>query len=173
MSSQALEYVDEEGMVDVVEMAELSEEVERERRALWVKSMMGMMSETVRRASEERDRLNRRLIRRCVGTLEWSLGLNEWCLGYEVRRAKYGRCGDEQADFEDDLYISFEVLLMTWIKHHISATCAHPFPRFNHKMLVINVLFSTPQLSDIEIVSLAYIVILLKEGSRIFPRLGV
>lgn len=54
MSSQALEYVDEEGMVDVVEMAELSEEVEKERRALWVKSMMGMMSETVRGASEGR-----------------------------------------------------------------------------------------------------------------------
>lgn len=51
---------------------------------------------------------------------------NEWCLGYEVRRAKYGRCGDEQADFEDDLYISFQVLLMNWIKHHISAT-AHGF----------------------------------------------
>lgn len=40
-------------------------------------------------------------------------------------------------------------------------------------MLIINVLFFTLRLSDIEIVPLAYIVILLKEGSRIFPRLGV
>lgn len=54
--------------------------------------------------------------------LEWSLELRMGgCLSYEVRRAKYGRCGNEQADFEDDLNISFEDLLMNWIKHHISA----------------------------------------------------
>lgn len=125
-----------------------------------------------KRSEWRADRLNRHLVRRCVGMLKWSL---------ELRMGGVWVMKSEEQSMEDVgtsklilrmIYISL-LKSYQWIgSNTISAQtlmCSSVSPLY-HKMLIANYSFSTSQLSDIEIVSRAY---MLKEGSRFFPRLGV